>query len=495
MSATMADLLRALPADDARPDAPSPPPPPPPPPLPLTQPELAELFARLAHAPPPTSALSRLWTLGGVQAQIGLAYAAYWIRGWMQSEDARERDLMETHLRSALKLLEAMGYLRGAIMKLGQAAANFPDIVPDQIAETLSRLHFEAPPMHYSLLREFLHNELGGDPEEVFAEFDTQAFAAASLGQVHRARLKTGEEVAVKVQYPGIARTIRADFRNLHAALFPLRLGRGWANIRSQFEEIQRMFELETDYENEAALLRTSRGLFREDDGIVIPAVFHQFSTRRVLTMEYLRGRNFYDFLAGNPSQEQRNGFGALYMRAVTRLLYAGRLEYADPHPGNLLFLDDGRLGLIDFGCLRKFNDAEWEYLRRADEASRGSREQILEVIRLGTDFHADDLGNTAMLDAMVDYCRWIWAPMIHEGAFDYGDGEHLRRGVEIVRRFLEHGHPNQKPVNVFIQRALLSGWALLYRLRARVDVRSILEEEVGVTGWRDGDAAVSDRP
>ncbi len=485
MSVTMADLLDALPAEDARPHAP-------PQPL-LTKPDLAELFARLAYSPPPTSALSRLWTVGSVQAQIGLAYAVYWLRSWMRNEDARERDLMETHLWSALKLLEAMGYLRGAIMKLGQAAANFPDIVPDQIAETLSRLHFEAPPMHYSLLREFLHNELGGDPEEVFAEFDTQAFAAASLGQVHRARLKTGEEVAVKVQYPGIARTIRADFRNLHAALFPLRLGRGWANIRSQFEEIQRMFELETDYENEAALLRTGRALFHEGDDIVIPGVVDKFSTRRVLTMEYLHGRNFYDFLAGNPSQELRNRFGALYMRAVVRLLHAGRLEYADPHPGNLLFLDDGRLGLIDFGCLRRFNDAEWEYLRRADEASRGSREQVQDVIKLGTDFDAEDLRNTALLDAMVDYCRWIWAPMVHEGAFDYGDGEHLRRGVEIVRRFLEHGHPHQKPVNVFIQRALLSGWALLYRLRARVDVRAICDEEVRVTGWRAGNAAVSD--
>ncbi len=141
--------------------------------------------------------------------------------------------LAEAHLRAAVKILRTMGYLRGAAMKLGQALANLPSIVPDQIVETLERLHFEAPPMHFALLRERVRNELGREPEEAFATFDTRAFAAASLGQVHRATLHSGAAVAVKIQYPAIGRSIRSDFRNLSALLLPLRLGRGWEPMKA----------------------------------------------------------------------------------------------------------------------------------------------------------------------------------------------------------------------------------------------------------------------
>src|SRR5262249_27997908 len=150
---------------------------------------------------------------------------------------------METNLRVALKIIHRLGYLRGAAAKLGQTLGNLPEILPDQVVSTLDRLHFEAPPMHFSLLREMVRNELGNDPEELFESFDRTAFAAASVGQVHRARLRSGETVAVKIQYPGIARTIDADFRNLHALLFPARFSKEWKTVESHFEEIRRMLK------------------------------------------------------------------------------------------------------------------------------------------------------------------------------------------------------------------------------------------------------------
>lgn len=175
------------------------------------------LRERLSRGPVPLGAVRRLSLLGSLQAKVAVAYLFYWIRSWFHDAGERERDLAETHLAVALKLLDSMAYLRGAAMKAGQTLANFPDIVPDEIVETLERLHFEAPPMHYSLIREQLHRELGGDPEDVFEDFEREAFAAASLGQVHRARLKGGEEVAVKVQYPGIGRA--DDFQGAHHVL------------------------------------------------------------------------------------------------------------------------------------------------------------------------------------------------------------------------------------------------------------------------------------
>ena len=209
----------------------------------------------------------------------------------------------------------------------------------------------KAPPMHWAaLLREMVRNELGDDPENVFAWFDTHAFAAASLGQVHRARLKSGEEVAVKIQYPGIARAIREDFRNFFLALLPGRLNKDWQNTKDQFHDLRARLERETDYVAEAAVQEKVRALFREDDGIVVPRVYPQYSTARVLTMEFLDGVHIDKFMARNPSQEERNEFAAKIVRAWSRMLYTGRLSHADLHPGNFLFLDDGRLGLIDFG-------------------------------------------------------------------------------------------------------------------------------------------------
>ena len=270
-----------------------------------------DALADLTRRPGPEGALRRLLAFGGLQAQVTLAYLAYWVRSWFVDADRREQELAEAHLRAALKMLRTMGYLRGAAMKLGQALANLPDIVPDQIVETLERLHFEAPPMHFALLREHVRNELGREPEEVFAKFDTRAFAAASLGQVHRATLKSGQDVAVKIQYPAIGRSIRSDFRNLSrlppaaapgarlgAREGPARGGPTASSSRRPTTSVRPRWQ------------RRARSLFHEDDPILVPRVHDEFSTRRVLTMEYLEGVHIHEFLAGNPPQERRDHFG-----------------------------------------------------------------------------------------------------------------------------------------------------------------------------------------
>src|SRR5688572_15752885 len=348
---TIAQLIEALPEPDAIDSPPAPA-------LPMPGASLR---------PVPVGRLRRIGLLGTLQAKIGAAYLFYWVRGWFKTAAERERMLAETHWRTAARVLDSMSYLRGATMKIGQTLGNFPDIVPDAFVETLEQLHFRAPPMHWSLLREMVFNELGDDAENVFASFDKAAFAAASLGQVHGARLKGGQDVAVKIQYPGIARTIREDFRNLFLFLLPARLSSDWENTREQFDDLRMRLERETDYEREAATLQKVRSLFREDDGIVIPRVYPEHSTGRVITMERLDGVHLDEFLASDPPQELRNEFARKMLRSWYRMLYAGRMIYADFNPGNFLFMEDGRLGLIDFGCMLELDDWLWEMFRKMD--------------------------------------------------------------------------------------------------------------------------------
>jgi len=470
---SIAELLAALPEDEGvdRPIS--------------TPAPIDELLARLSHRRIPTGVAQRLWNLGGLQAQITAAYMVYGIRSCFQSESTKKQGLLETHLRAALKMLGTMGYLRGAVMKVGQMLANFPDVVPDQFCTVLSKLHFEAPPMHFGLLREQVRNELGGDPEDVFATFEVDAFAAASLGQVHRATLKTGESVAVKIQYPGIARSIRSDFRSLSALLWPIRLTKDWESVKQQFDMFRTSIELETDYEREAESLRVARSAFGEDDGIVVPQVYEEFSTRRVLTMEFIDGLTTDQFLKTNPSQELRDAYGAKLYRAICRLYFAKRMLYPDAHPGNSIFLADGRLGIIDFGNVHVFSDEDWGYVAQTHAALSGDRNDLLALAQRSLQLSDEEFtAKSEFVNFIADGTHLYWQPLMTDGPFDFGDGEYLKGLFDFFARGSRYRQMKQSPINWFFHRATFEAAGLQYRLRSRFDCRSIYDDEVRVTGW-----------
>ncbi|HEX4590565.1 MAG TPA: AarF/ABC1/UbiB kinase family protein [Gemmataceae bacterium] len=472
MPPTVAELLRALPEETEGPET------------------LRESPAEWSFRPVPVGRWRRLRLLGTLQAKIAAAYFFYWLRGWFTTADERERLLAETHWKTALRLLDSMGYLRGAVMKVGQTLANFPDIAPPEFVETLDRLYFDAPPMHWSLLREMARNELGDDPDAVFASFDKQAFAAASFGQVHRARLKSGEEVAVKIQYPGIARAVREDFRNFNVCLLTGRLNRDWQSAKDQFEDLRARLERETDYSAEARVQEKVRALFREDDGIVVPWVHPSFSTPRVLTMERLDGVHIDQFMARNPGQEERNRVAIQILRAWYRMMYAGRISYADLHPGNFLVLGDGRLGVIDFGFVIEHNDEEWAVLRRMDRAlTTGRREDRVAAVKEWSSI-SDDPADADRLRLTEEYADWCWRSRYHGGPYDFGDEADFRRGIDLFTEMVRKRYTRSRSSTAAIARMNFGVRSILYRLKAKIDLRPIAEEEVKATGWDRSDYA-----
>jgi len=463
---TIAELIKSLPEEGAQAD------------------RLPEPLGSASLRPVPVGRLRRIGLLGTLQAKIAAAYLFYWMRGWLLSADDRERLLTETHWRTAVRVLDSMGYLRGAVMKLGQTLANFPDIAPKEFVETLEQLHSDAPPMHWSLLREMVHNELGDDPERLFASFEKRAFAAASLGQVHRAVLHSGESAAVKIQYPGIARTLTEDFRNLNLYMFPGRLDKDWVNVKDQLEDLRLRMETEVNYLQEATMLAKARSLFREEDGIIVPRVFPQLSSDRLLTMEHVEGAHLEEFLQSNPAQEVRNEAARKIVRAWYRIFAAGQMIYSDVHPGNFLFRPDGRVGMIDFGFILPLDEELWAMCGRLDKGmTTGRTEDIIAGIKEWS-FITDETADAERLRVSVAFSDWLWRCRYCGGEFDFGDEADFRRGVNLAGEMVRKRFARAHPTTPAISRQNFGLRSLLYRLKAKIDVRPIVEEELKATGW-----------
>ena len=440
--------------------------------------QLEALVWALATRPVPTGRLTRFTPAFAAPIKAAFTFMESWASDAFHGGSSREEILRRARVKAALTMLATMGHLRGLFIKVGQALANYPDLIPAEVADALWSLNFQAPPMHFSLVREMVKNELGGDPEDIFESFDTRPFAAASLGQVHRARLKTGEEVAVKIQYPNIGATIRQDLANLAMLFAPLRLGANWRNISDRIQDLRETLSLETDYENEARQLKAARELFDGDDSFVVPRVFTDLSTRRTLVMDYLPGAHLDRFLASHPSAQERDQYGTLILKSALRLYYQARLIYSDINPGNYIFMADGRLGLIDFGCIRPFSDDEWEFSQEMHHAGRIGGEALQAALRRSVTGSATGEVTEEYLAVNEEAARWIWEPIRAEGAFDFSGDEYFKRGLDIFKRLHATGDIRSLPINSWFSRCFLSVRAILSRLGARIDYRRVMESE-----------------
>jgi predicted unusual protein kinase regulating ubiquinone biosynthesis (AarF/ABC1/UbiB family) len=257
-------------------------------------------------------------------------------------------------LRTADDVAEELGSMKGALMKLGQMASYIDEDMPETFRTTMARLQHRAPPMSPELATSVIVEELGDSPERIFARWDPLPFAAASIGQVHRAITRQGRAVAVKVQYPGIARSITSDLRNvgllrrLAAAAFP------GLDARSLIEELGDRLKEEVDYSLEAANQALFARYYEGHPFIHIPEVVAELSTPRVLTSELLAGSSFDELQRWD--QHERDLAAETIYRFVFRSLYRLHAFNGDPHPGNYLFHGQGRVSFLDFGLTKRFS-------------------------------------------------------------------------------------------------------------------------------------------
>src|SRR5262245_29756878 len=283
---------------------------------------------------------TRVFKVGELATSVGTSYILEALKSPFRSAGKREQSLLNTHIRNALRIVESSKELKGAFMKLVQMLSMRDDILPAEALKVLSVVQSHVPPMEYAEIREQVKSELGRPPEQLFKSFDEDAFAAASLGQVHRAVLKSGEAVVVKVQYPGVEETVQQDLRNIKALLqiFTL-IGRDVMrqNIDQSevYQELEERLHEELDYINEAKNIALFQKMFRDDREVMIPAVYPEISSRRVLTMSYLEGYPFADILKPGVDQPTKDWVAIKYFRVTWRQIFEFGTLHTDPHPGN----------------------------------------------------------------------------------------------------------------------------------------------------------------
>ena len=299
---------------------------------------------------PPSSRFARLRKLAGLGAQLGSDALARGVKRLAGS------DPNTISRGTAEKLVETLGDLKGAAMKLGQAASMDPDLFPPEVRAVLARLQNEAPPMPFERVAGVLEDELGGSPDELFTEFSREPIAAASLGQVHRARLRDGRDVVVKIQYPGIDRALRSDIDNLGLVVKTMALAHRALDGRQYFHELAEELAHELDYSREGRLAREFARASAALPDIVVPEIIDERTSSRVLTMQHIPGHTLKTFLASNAEHAERLRVSGLLIRAIHGAFLVDGTVHADPHPGNFLVMPDGRLGVLDFGSVKRFS-------------------------------------------------------------------------------------------------------------------------------------------
>jgi predicted unusual protein kinase regulating ubiquinone biosynthesis (AarF/ABC1/UbiB family) len=440
----------------------------------------------------PTSRVGRTARIGGLAASQAVRQAGTMATNIGRTREGKEAALERRQIEAAEQIVAALGTMKGAAMKVGQVMS-FLDIglIPpeyrDEFQRKLGALRDAAPTVTFKEMRKVIEEELEDPLDEVFAEFDPEPIAAASIGQVYRAQLPDGRRVAVKVQYPGVAAAVRADLQNLGMILrLAKRIAPGM-DPKAIGEEIRDRIEDELDYELEAQNQRALARIFRGHPFIVVPDVVTALSRERVLVSDYVHGTGFEELKA--LSQDRRDRIGEILFRFYFGCLYRHRQFSGDPHPGNSMLLEDGRMAFLDFGLFKRMPpgtvereiavaraviEGDTDTIMRIGtetgffpEPEKFDPERVLEHFRAATSWYTED----AYIQLTPE-----WATRV---LIDMGDPR--------SEYFGQLRHENAPPDHIFGRRMEVLTLAVISQLHARGNFHRIARE------WFYGDEPATD--
>lgn len=429
----------------------------------------------------PTSKIKRAAKIIGTSAKVGGNYIKYFAKKTVDPNTSKE----SLHEENAADIYASLSEMKGSALKVAQMMSMDNQVLPKAYQDKFSLAQFNAPPLSYPLVLKTFQKHFGKNPTQIFDEFSKHAIHAASIGQVHQAK-KGNHTFAVKIQYPGVADSISSDLKLVKPLASQL-LNMKASDMKMYMDEVESKLIEETDYELElkrAIEISTSSQFIQH---IRFPKYYPEYSNKRILTMDWIEGKMFPEFLQTKPSQEIRNQIGqAMWDFYLFQMRDLNRV-HADPHPGNFIINESNELCVLDFGCIKEipfeFSSAYYQLLDPAvlkDETRQFELYEQLQLIK-----NEDTPRQKMLLRSMFQESIGLLALPFHSDKFDFGNesyfkqiytmGEELGKNKELRKMNNARGSAHA----IYIMRTFFGLYSLLNQLKAEVNINYRLYEKV----------------
>jgi len=420
------------------------------------------------------SRLERAGKLVNTGAKVGANYMKHYARQLVNTEGSRETLEKE----NAKDIYEAFSELKGGPLKVAQMLSMGDQVLPKAYTDQFALAQNQVSPLSLPLIQKTFRKSFGKNPEELFEEFSPEAVNAASIGQVHKGKIKD-QYYAIKLQYPGVASSLQSDLRMI-APVATRVLGFKKSEITPYLAEVESKLMEETNYRKELENARVIIEGCKQIKGLVFPDFLPELSNDRVLTMTWLDGQSLSDWLTTKPTQAQRNQIGQylwdFYQHQIHNLL----VVHADPHPGNFIITDSFELGIIDFGCVKylpkAFHDSYLELLKAGQNTSSNDFSSALTDLEL---MHADDSekDRKLILEIFQNMFQLVGKPFYSE-SFDFGDDAYFKQiydqGEALSRDSSLRGLTARGSRHfIYFNRTYFGLYQLLNQLQAVVEIKT----------------------
>lgn len=418
----------------------------------------------------------RFMKLAGMTASIATKTVSNSIRNITADEEQKNASRTKLFQDIGLQIADTLGEMKGAVMKVGQIASQYKDIFPPEVAKAISKLQRQAPPMPFAEIKAQVEKELGKPLNQIFKSFDEQPFAAASIGQVHKAILPNGQQVVVKVQYPGVDEACESDLKQVRLALRLMGVLKIDRKLQDKlFQEIQESLDNELNYEIEAQNLEVARAFHSAlDSKIIIPHVFNDYSSRHILTLSLELGESMET--ASTWSQETRNELGRRLFRAIGQEIFFLKRFHCDPHPGNFAFREDGSVIVYDYGGVKTLSLEVVSHFKQLINAARQHDIALMEQ-------HLDALHSLNALGKFPTelYEQWLevlMRPLTTQ--YDFAENSAHHDGVELIKPSLKYWDVfKPSPDTLMVNRTVSGHYWNLIHLKVNDNLTDLFNELV----------------
>lgn len=418
----------------------------------------------------------RFMKLASMTASIATKTVTNSLKNITADEEQKNAARSQLFQDIGIQIADTLGEMKGAVMKVGQIASQYKDIFPPEVAKAISKLQRQAPAMPFTEIKAQVEKELGKPLDKIFKHFDETPFAAASIGQVHKAILPNGEQVVVKVQYPGVDEACESDLKQVRLALRLMGVLKIDRKLQDRlFQEIQESLDNELNYQIEAQNLEVARTFHAAlDDKIIIPKVFKDYSSRHILTLSLEQGESIET--ASTWPQGTRNTLGRRLLRAMGQEIFYLKRFHCDPHPGNFAFRQDGSVVIYDYGGVKTLSNDVVHHFRQLIHAARA--QDIAEIEQ-----HLDALQAISALGKFPEdlYLQWLevlMRPLTTH--YDFAQNSAHHDGVELVKSSLKYWDVfKPSPDTLMVNRTVSGHYWNLIHLKVHDNLNDIFEELV----------------